>query len=66
MLFMLKHNLQYKISRLSFFSSSVGSLSSDVNRTVNCLRTGKLGTEDCVLNIEVRIKTILSFLRKLP
>lgn len=65
MLFMLKHISQFKISRLSFFSSSVGSLSSDVNRTFNCLRTGKFVTEYCVLNIEVRIKTIVSFLRKL-
>lgn len=59
MLFMLKHNLQFKISRLSFLNSSVGSLCSDVNRTFNCLRAGKLGTECCVLNIEVRIKTKL-------
>lgn len=61
MLFMLKHNLQLKISRLSFFNSSVDSLLSDVNRIFNCLRTGKLGTKYCVLNVEVRIKTTLWF-----
>lgn len=59
MLFLVKHNLQFKTSSLLFFNFSVGRLSSDVKRTFNCLRTGKLGTDYCVVNVEVRIKTIL-------
>lgn len=58
MLFMLKHNLLLKISR---FLQLLNILSSDVNRTFNCLKTGKLGTEYCVLIVEVRIKTTLWF-----